>query len=534
MRKLCFVVVLCILFMSIEVVGGIKANSLAILTNATHLLTDVAAFSISMLSLWASSWEANPRQSYGFFRIEILGALVSIQLIWLLTGILVYEAITRLIQQTNDDVDGFFMVLVAAFGLVVNIIMIVVLGHDHGNGHCHSHSHNHEHGHGVHDHDHGHGDNDEQLLEKPKEGRNINVQGAYLHVLGDLIQSIGFLDRKADARSLEVQGFKEAQSFAFKEEEEESMQDTVPFLQMLQSEKPSFLRLLSLQNLKEPWEVESFLSQEGHPHFYQNQVSALYIEGAKQALSSQEADMILLHSSSPQHKRKNNDLLAPDMTREKRKRRKTKPSKNIEEIENQRINHIVVERNRRRRMNEHINSLRSLLPPSYIQRTKHPFVGGAIHYAKVLEQIIQSLESQKRTQQSSGVENRVREDETRVPSIETTVVQNHVNLKVVCRKRQGELIRGIISLEKLRLTVLHLNISTLSRFYVSCCFNLKLANKTISDSSRTARDPISTLDSSRSRSQQSDSSRQHQLAFRSVPACGSSLWWSIQPYLRLR
>ncbi|CDY55925.1 BnaCnng29540D [Brassica napus] len=137
-----------------------------------------------MLSLWASSWEANPRQSYGFFRIEILGALVSIQLIWLLTGILVYEAITRLIQQTNDDVDGFFMVLVAAFGLVVNIIMIVVLGHDH------SHSHSHSHNHGVHDHEH---DNDEQLLEKPKEGRNINVQGAYLHVLGDLIQSIGVM-----------------------------------------------------------------------------------------------------------------------------------------------------------------------------------------------------------------------------------------------------------------------------------------------------------------------------------------------------
>ena len=187
MRKLCFVVVLCILFMSTEVVGGIKANSLAILTDAAHLLTDVAAFSISMLSLWASSWEANPRQSYGFFRIEILGALVSIQLIWLLTGILVYEAITRLIQQTNDDVDGFFMVLVAAFGLVVNIIMIVVLGHDH------SHSHSHSHNHGVHDHEHGHGDNDEQLLEKPKVRRNINVQGAYLHVLGDLIQSIGVM-----------------------------------------------------------------------------------------------------------------------------------------------------------------------------------------------------------------------------------------------------------------------------------------------------------------------------------------------------
>ncbi|KAH0928161.1 hypothetical protein HID58_013888 [Brassica napus] len=225
-----------------------------------------------------------------------------------------------------------------------------------------------------------------------------------------------YLDRKADARSLEVQEFAEAQSFSFKEEED---QDTVPFLQMLQSEEPSFLRLLSLQNLKEPWEVESFLSQEGYPHLYQNQVSASYMEGAKQPLSSQEADMILLPSSSPQHKRKNSDLLAPDMTREKRKRRKTKPSKNIEEIESQRISHI-------------------------------------------------------KTQQSSEVQNRVQEDETCVPSIETTVIQNHVNLRVVCRKRQGGLIRGIISLEKLRLTVLHLSISTLSRFYVSYCFNLKI------------------------------------------------------------
>lgn len=194
MRKLCFVVVSCLLFMSIEVVGGIKANSLAILADAAHLLTDVGAFAISMLSLWASSWEANPRQSYGFFRIEILGALVSIQLIWLLTGILVYEAVTRLVQETNDDVDGFFMVLVATFGLLVNIIMIVVLGHDHGHGHGHDHSHSHVHGHGhCRGHSHSHGEKAEQLLEKSKEIKNINVQGAYLHVLGDLIQSIGVM-----------------------------------------------------------------------------------------------------------------------------------------------------------------------------------------------------------------------------------------------------------------------------------------------------------------------------------------------------
>ncbi|WCJ26666.1 metal tolerance protein A2 [Euphorbia peplus] len=229
MRKLLIAVVLCIIFMSVEVVGGIKANSLAILTDAAHLLSDVAAFAISLFSLWAAGWEANPRQSYGFFRIEILGALISIQMIWLLAGILVYEAIARLVNETGE-VQGFLMFVVSAFGLVVNIAMALLLGHEHG----HSHGHDHGHGHGEHDHEHSHedhnhglsvathrhhhnegnaehhhhhgSDNSEPLLNshlegeitsnggtRPKKQRNINVQGAYLHVLGDSIQSVGVM-----------------------------------------------------------------------------------------------------------------------------------------------------------------------------------------------------------------------------------------------------------------------------------------------------------------------------------------------------
>ncbi|CAN1309552.1 Metal tolerance protein A2 [Linum perenne] len=184
MRKLLMAVGFCVLFMAVEVVGGIKANSLAILTDAAHLLSDVAAFAISLFSLWAASWEANPRQSYGFFRIEILGALVSMQIIWLLTGIIVYEAIVRLIYNTGE-VDGFLMFLVAAFGLVVNVIMAFLLGHDHGHGHGHGHGHDHGHSHG---HDHGHGHEKQQ-----KKKKNINVEGAYLHVLGDSIQSVGVM-----------------------------------------------------------------------------------------------------------------------------------------------------------------------------------------------------------------------------------------------------------------------------------------------------------------------------------------------------
>ncbi|RWW35103.1 hypothetical protein BHE74_00035635 [Ensete ventricosum] len=104
MRKLLMAVILCIIFMSVEVAGGIAANSLAILTDAAHLLSDVAAFAISLFSLWASGWEATPQQSYGFFRVEILGALVSIQLIWLLAGILVYEAIARIIHDNGESI----------------------------------------------------------------------------------------------------------------------------------------------------------------------------------------------------------------------------------------------------------------------------------------------------------------------------------------------------------------------------------------------------------------------------------------------
>ncbi|KAG0503226.1 hypothetical protein HPP92_003298 [Vanilla planifolia] len=239
MRKLLIAVVLCIIFMTVEVIGGIKANSLAILTDAAHLLSDVAAFRHLLFSLWASGWEATPRQSYGFFRIEILGALVSIQLIWLLAGILVYEAVLRIINDSGQ-VQGSLMFAVSAFGLVVNVVMAVLLGHDHAHvghghfGHDHGHSHSaHEdsHNHDGHDHEHGHGehfhchgvsvtshhhhqhhhhacllesrlaDAQEPLIKlshdpsesTKKQPRNINVHSAYLHVLGDSIQSVGVM-----------------------------------------------------------------------------------------------------------------------------------------------------------------------------------------------------------------------------------------------------------------------------------------------------------------------------------------------------
>ncbi|CAH8352128.1 unnamed protein product [Eruca vesicaria subsp. sativa] len=190
-----------ILFIVVEVIGGIKANSLAILTDAAHLFSDVTAFGISLFSLWASGWEATPRKSYGFFRIEVLCALVSVQMIWLLAGFLEYEAIARL-HNGGGEVQGSLMFGVSAFGLMVNLAMAFLLGHNHGGhshgghsngGHSHGHGHDHE---NQHDHHH-HPQLSEPLLEengtRSEKKRNLNLEGAYLHVLGDLIQSVGVM-----------------------------------------------------------------------------------------------------------------------------------------------------------------------------------------------------------------------------------------------------------------------------------------------------------------------------------------------------
>ncbi|XP_043708109.1 transcription factor bHLH57-like isoform X2 [Telopea speciosissima] len=95
-------------------------------------------------------------------------------------------------------------------------------------------------------------------------------------------------------------------------------------------------------------------------------------------------------------------------SQERRKRKRTRASKNKEMVESQRMNHIAVERNRRRQMNDHLNALRSLMPASFIQRDDQAsIIGGATDFVKELEQVLQSLEAQKRlNNKSKGEGNR--------------------------------------------------------------------------------------------------------------------------------
>ncbi|XP_028775697.1 metal tolerance protein B isoform X2 [Neltuma alba] len=195
-KKLCGLIVFYAMVMLVEIVGGLKANSLAVISDAAHLLSDIAGFSISLFAVWASGWEATPHQSFGYNRLEVLGALLSVQLIWLISGFLIYEALGRLLYR-KARVNGMLMLSIAAFGFVLNLIMVLWLGHDHSH-------HHHHHGCGDSNHDHGKEEQHNNITDEeelslvsssPRKGNvlNINLQGAYLHVMADLIQSVGVM-----------------------------------------------------------------------------------------------------------------------------------------------------------------------------------------------------------------------------------------------------------------------------------------------------------------------------------------------------
>src|SRR5205085_4788941 len=105
-----------------EAVGGILSNSLAIATDAAHLLTDLASFLISLFSIFLASRPASKKFNFGWYRAEVVGALTSVLLIWVITGILVYIAIERLITQ-EYEINSLVMLITAGIGVLVNLVM---------------------------------------------------------------------------------------------------------------------------------------------------------------------------------------------------------------------------------------------------------------------------------------------------------------------------------------------------------------------------------------------------------------------------
>lgn len=146
-------IVLCIttIYMVAEFVGGYFTNSLALTADAGHMLGDVGALGLSFFALWLTTKKAPVENTYGYFRAEIFAAFINgIALVFIALAI-IYEAYQRITMA--QEIEALPMAIIAFGGLIVNIIAAKVL---------HSGS---------------------------KE--NLNVKGAFLHVIGDLLGSIG-------------------------------------------------------------------------------------------------------------------------------------------------------------------------------------------------------------------------------------------------------------------------------------------------------------------------------------------------------
>ncbi|XP_025782959.1 zinc transporter 3 [Puma concolor] len=158
--------------------GGYLAHSLAIMTDAAHLLADVGSMMGSLFSLWLSTRPATRTMTFGWHRSETLGALASVVSLWMVTGILLYLAFIRLLH-SDYHIEGGAMLLTASIAVCANLLMAFVL---HQAGPPHSHG--------------SRGAEYAPLEEGPGEPLplgNTSVRAAFVHVLGDLLQSLGVL-----------------------------------------------------------------------------------------------------------------------------------------------------------------------------------------------------------------------------------------------------------------------------------------------------------------------------------------------------
>lgn len=145
MRKLKCITIISMIFMFVEILGGLMANSVAILADAFHLLSDVFAYVISLQAVHYS-YKIPPKYlSFGYEKLQPLGALINILIIYFVTFELLMEATSRIIQR-EVVTEPLYMLLTSIFGLGCNLYIMKVLHGDEAHGGCsHSHSHSHSH-----------------------------------------------------------------------------------------------------------------------------------------------------------------------------------------------------------------------------------------------------------------------------------------------------------------------------------------------------------------------------------------------------
>lgn len=150
-KSLLLVLFITAFYMIAEFVGGIYTNSLALTADAGHMLGDVASLGLAYFALWLSTRKAPIEKTYGYYRAEIFAAFINGLTLVFIALAIIYEAYQRI--KLAQNIDAMTMIIIAAGGLIVNIVGAWAL----------------------------HGGSKE----------NLNIKGAFLHVIGDLLGSIG-------------------------------------------------------------------------------------------------------------------------------------------------------------------------------------------------------------------------------------------------------------------------------------------------------------------------------------------------------
>jgi cobalt-zinc-cadmium efflux system protein len=149
--RLLIVLLLTAVVMIAELLGGLWTGSLALLADAGHMLADVAALVLALMAVWFGARPATPRKTFGYYRLEILAALINGAGLVLISLFIFYEAYQRWFR--HPEIRSLPMTIVAAVGLAVNLVCAMLL----------------------------HRDRDQDL----------NIRGAWLHVIGDALGSAG-------------------------------------------------------------------------------------------------------------------------------------------------------------------------------------------------------------------------------------------------------------------------------------------------------------------------------------------------------
>jgi cobalt-zinc-cadmium efflux system protein len=150
-NRLKIVLLLTSSYIVVEVISGLLTGSLALIADAGHMLADAGGLTLALFAINFSSKPATPRRTYGFYRIEILAALVNSAVLILVSIYIIYDAYERIIEP--PQIKGTALIIVGTIGLVVNLVGMNILKGD------------------------------------AKE--NLNIEGAYLEVLKDTLGSVG-------------------------------------------------------------------------------------------------------------------------------------------------------------------------------------------------------------------------------------------------------------------------------------------------------------------------------------------------------